>query len=81
MNFDFSYVRKRNILKTCMGGREGGRKRGRREGEGRCKRGKEERRRIAEGYGTTKERKKEREKEGRTKGQKDRGMEEEGGVR
>ena len=60
-----------------MGGREGGRKRGRREGEGRSKRGKEERRRIAEGYGTTKE----REKEGGTKGQKDGGMEEEGGVR
>ena len=59
------------------GGREGGRKRGRREGEGRSKRGKEERRRIAEGYGTTKE----REKEGGTKGQKDGGMEEEGGVR
>lgn len=77
MNFDFSYVTKRNILKTCMGGREGGRKRGRREGEGRSKSGKEERRRIAEGYGTTKE----REKEGGTKGQKDGGMEEEGGVR
>ena len=60
-----------------MGGREGGRKRGRREGEGRSKRGKEERRQIAEGYGTTKE----REKEGGTKGQKDGGMEEEGGVR
>lgn len=77
MNFDFSYVTKRNILKTCMGGREGRRKRGRREGEGRSKRGKEEKRRIAEGYGTTKE----REKEGGTKGQKDGGMEEEGGVR
>ena len=60
-----------------MGGREGRRKRGRREGEGRSKRGKEEKRRIAEGYGTTKE----REKEGGTKGQKDGGMEEEGGVR
>lgn len=54
---------------------------GRREGEGRSKRGKEERRRIAEGYGTTKERKKEREKEGGTKGQKDGGVEEEEGVR
>lgn len=64
-----------------MGGREGGRKRERREGEGRSKRGKEERRQIAEGYGTTKERKKEREKVGGTKGQKDGGMEEEGGVR
>lgn len=60
-----------------MGGREGGRKKGRREGEERSKRGKEERRRIAEGYGTTKE----REKEGGIKGQKDGGMEEEGGVR
>ena len=71
MNFDFSYVTKLNILKTCMGGREGGRKRGRGEGEGRSKRGKEERRRIAGGYGTTKE----RNKEGRKEGGRDKGTE------
>lgn len=55
------------------GGPRGREEKGKEGGGGRSKRGKEERRWIAEGYGTTKERKKEREKDG--------GMEEEGGVR